>query len=288
MGLSRREARLLIARGKVWVGERVVRILSREVAPGSRVTVETESEGDAGASNPVASTRLEPRLLFMDQWIVVVDKPAGLLSETDRVGSPSLETEVPRLLAALGERKTDVRLVHRLDAGTSGVLILARTPAATAGLGKCFAATGAEKTYLAICVGKLDRPCTIDAPIGRRQGVKHAVDPHGKPSLTFVEPVKNTEEATLVRARPKTGRTHQIRVHLSHIGYPLFGDRLYGGPTYTRDAPVVAIPRPMLHAARLELPHPKSGERLTFSTPPPADFEALARLLGVWRDEPGP
>jgi 23S rRNA pseudouridine1911/1915/1917 synthase len=282
LGISRREARLLIARGRVSVNGRVVKILSRDVAAGSRVTVIGESAADRLPETGKPPALLDVRLLFLDAWIVVVDKPAGLLSETDRKSGPSLETEVPRLLATTGETKTEVRLVHRLDAGTSGVIILSRTPAVTAALGESFAKARAEKTYLALCVGRLSRPRTIDAPIGRRQGVKHGVDVHGKPAQTFVEPVVSTEVATLVRARPKTGRTHQIRVHLTHIQHPLWGDRLYGGPGYTRDEPVMAIARPMLHAARLVLPHPKSGERVVFEAPPPADFEALARRLGVW------
>ncbi len=276
-GVSRRQARLWIAQGLVRLDGRSVRILSRELRAGARV----ELRGGAASPAPHPEAR-EPVLLALDAQLVVVDKPAGLLSEHDRSGAPSLESLVPGLLARRGERRTDVRLVHRLDAGTTGVMVLARTPAATRALNAAFAAGQVHKTYLALCVGRLAEAVRVDAPIGRVAGARHGVVAGGKPARTVVEPIAVGERATLVRARPETGRTHQIRVHLAHLGHPLLGDRAYGGPGYSEGVPPQPIGRPMLHAQRLELVHPRTGESVSFSAAPAADLIALAEAYGVW------
>ncbi len=275
-GVSRREARLYIAQGLVRVGGKVVRIVSRPVRAGHELVINAAP----ASATPVAREPLA--LVHLDAWCVAVAKPAGLLSETDRAGSPSLETEVPALLKAQGERKTHVKLVHRLDAGTSGVIILARTPTATTELGRAFATGTARKTYLALCQGQIKEPRTVDGPIGRAQGTRHAVMAAGRPAVTHVVPMRWSDRASLVRAIPETGRTHQIRVHLSHVGHPILGDRLYGGAGYTDDTPPAPIPRPMLHAWSLLVPHPKTGAPLALATPPPDDFVREATRLGLW------
>lgn len=277
--VSRRVARLWIAQGRVQVNGRVVRIVSRPIDSGARIRVEPEPQASRGSEAGHAPVTV----LHLDAWMIAVAKPAGLLSESDRQGSPSLESEVPHLLARAGERKTRVFLAHRLDAGTSGVLVLARTPMAAKALGDTFAQGRAEKQYLALCAGALVEPQTVDAPIGRQAGVRHMIDASGRPALTHVVPLAHQGRASLVRALPKTGRTHQIRVHLASLGHPLLGDRLYGGPGYTDDEPPLPIGRPMLHAERLVLPHPKHGTPLELCTPPPDDFVGLASRLGLWR-----
>ena len=279
--VSRREARLFIAQGAAFVDGKEARIYSRDVRAGALFTLKLTMSVTAKAA---PALRQDPRILYCDRYLVVVDKPAGLLSERDRFGSPAVESVLPGILRRLGERHDEVRLVHRLDAGTSGVLVLARTPMAATVLGNAFASHLTKKSYLALCVGLLRRGRTIDAPIGRQQGTRHAVDLSGKPASTHVEPLATSDGTSLVLAEPKTGRTHQIRVHLSHIGHPLLGDRLYGGPGYTAETPPAPIARPMLHAARLWLPHPKTGEALVVRVPPPEDFEMLARSLSVWTD----
>jgi 23S rRNA pseudouridine1911/1915/1917 synthase len=278
-GVSRRQARLWIAQGRVRVRGRVLKIMSRGVGAGAHVTV----DANTGQAEATARVRPDPDLLHLDRWIVAVNKPAGLLSETGREAGPSLETEVPALLAKRGERGTRVQLVHRLDAGTSGVILLARRPRATRELNRAFAAGHVRKTYLALCAGVVTAQ-RIDAPLGRIHGVRQGVLPGGRPAVTEVETVTASERFSLVRARPETGRTHQIRVHLAHVGFPLLGDPLYGGLRYDESVPPEPIGRVMLHAARLELDHPETGNRLELSCEPPSDFVELARRLGVWPD----
>jgi RluA family pseudouridine synthase len=278
VGCSRRVARVLIGQGSVRVRGRVLKILSRAVRAGAHVSVQQRPE----SGRPDAP---DVEILHLDRWVVAVAKPAGLLSETDRQGSPSVETAVVRLLADRGERRTEVKLVHRLDAGTSGVLLLARTPMAARELGAVFARARARKEYLALVAGRLATPRNVREPIRRAAGVRHEVGEGGKQASTRFEPLRVGKKATLVRALPRTGRTHQIRVHLAHLGHPIVGDRLYGGPGYTDSQPPEPIPRPMLHAARLEVPHPKTGDPLVLAIEPPADFVTQAHRLGIWSAE---
>ncbi len=281
-GVSRRVARTLIATGQVRVDGRAIRIVSRELKAGAALEIDL---GQAASHEPAPS---EIGVLYADRYMIVVDKPAQLLSEHDRFGSPSLESRVPALLRERGERDERVWLVHRLDAGTSGVIVLARTPMAVAALNDAFRESRVEKRYLALVKGRLDESRVVDAPIGKAERTKHRVDAGGKPAQTHVEPLASVADATLVLATPRTGRTHQIRVHLAHLGHPLFGDRLYGGPVYTSETPPEVIVRPMLHALSLTVPHPKTGERRTFTTPPPADFRALAARFGLQDDALAP
>ncbi len=278
--VSRRIARTLIATGCVHVNKRVVRILTRPVRVGAQVHV---AQPEVEAPNPVPRAlegRPDVEILYIDRWLVVVNKPARLLSEADRFGSPSLESVVPGMLRARGER-SDVWLVHRLDAGTSGVLVMARSVQAARLVGESFREAVVRKRYLALCQGVLSKAQVVDAPLARQRGTKHGVDAAGKPARTAVEPLVPGPHATLVLARPTTGRTHQIRVHMMHLGHPLLGDRLYGGPGFTSGQPPQAIGRAMLHAQRLVLPHPKKGETLVFEAPPPDDFLDTARAFGI-------
>ena len=310
-GVSRRTARTWISAGRVSVGGKCVRILTRPIRGGSLVSIrqaptDRVAEGrpsrfdvgvqgsSAGVAARFSSVRGAPvhhsplDVIYADRYLVAVNKPAGLLSEHDRFGSPSLESLVPAELRRRGERDR-VWLVHRLDAGTSGVIVLARTPMAVKSLGEQFRDGASAKRYLALCRGRLEGEKLIDAPIARAQRTKHEVSPHGKPAATRVLGLATIgEAASLVRAEPLTGRTHQIRVHLAHLGFPLWGDGLYGGPTYTprgslaaADALADPIGRPMLHATRLVVTHPKSGERLVLGALPPRDFLALTERLGL-------
>jgi 23S rRNA pseudouridine1911/1915/1917 synthase len=272
--ISRRVARTWIAAGRVSVNGKQVRIQTRPVRAGAEVSIEPE------ATAAVVAPRLELEVLAIDRYLVAINKPAGLLSEHDRFGSPSLEELLPAMLRARGERDR-VWLVHRLDAGTSGVIVVARTPMAVKALSEQFHDGKARKQYLALCCGRLEGERLIEAPIGRALRTRHEVRADGKPAATRIVSLDANDTASLVRAEPRTGRTHQIRVHLAHLGHPLWGDRLYGGPAYTPGASAEPIARPMLHAARLALAHPKTGAPLVFEATPPVDFLALTVRLGL-------
>lgn len=280
--VSRRIARTYIATGRVTVNGKGVRILTRPVAAGATVALLSPEAHSAveSATKPRAPARhAEPGVLFLDKYLVGLFKPAGLLSEHDRFGSPSLESIVPKMLSARGEKQLQTWLVHRLDAGTSGVMVMTRTPMATAYISELFKNHTIQKEYWALVQGIVREAQDVDAPLGRDQGTRQRVDAAGKPAFTRVEPMSHFGNTTLVRCLPRTGRTHQIRVHMAHIGHPLLGDRLYGGPVYTPTNSVGDLPkvieRPMLHAYQLTLLHPKTHEKMVLKAEPPVDFLGL-------------
>ncbi len=300
--VSRRIARMWISGGRVQVNGKTMRILTRPLRAGSRVQITPPVEGAEVSSGRHKQPHSGPRaeasptmppsrdghvplqdhhILYLDQWMVAIHKPAGLLSESDRFGGPSIETMLPRLLSQRGEKKTALWLVHRLDAGTTGVMVLARTPLASTMLGQSFRESSARKTYYALCKGRFAEACDVDAPIARVQGTLHGVDPKGKPAQTRFEVMAQSDDASWVAAFPRTGRTHQIRVHLAHLGHPILGDRRYGGPGYTSDVPALPLTRPFLHAYALQIPHPKTHAPLRIEAPVPDDFKKLALRLGL-------
>jgi 23S rRNA pseudouridine1911/1915/1917 synthase len=271
-GISRGLARRALDAGGVFLEGRRCKMAGRIVRGGQRVVVNLEEGGrDAGVA-PAALDR--SRLLYADDAIVAVDKPAGVPAQ------PTLTTDrhtLPALVAALvgGE----VEVVHRLDRETSGVTVLARTRAAAAALAEAFRSGTPEKTYRALCARAPEpREGRIEAPLGkdpRRPGVRR-VDPAGDRAATRYRTLASGPLGAVVEARPETGRTHQIRVHLAHLGAPLLGDPRYGGP---RRAGATDVPRVMLHAARLELDHPATGARLVLEAPVPEDFAAVERAI---------
>ncbi|HSN14608.1 MAG TPA: RluA family pseudouridine synthase, partial [Anaeromyxobacteraceae bacterium] len=206
--------------------------------------------------------------------LAAVDKPAGVPAQatltTDRGTLPELVS------ALLG---SEAILVHRLDRETSGVTVFARTKGAAAALAEAFRSGAPEKTYLALCAKAPSPPeGRVAVALGKdpkRAGLR-LVDPRGEPAATRYRTLRDGPSAALVEARPETGRTHQIRVHLAHLGASLLGDPRYGGP---RRVGEVAIPRVMLHAARLKLLHPVTGAPLVFEAPLPEDFAQVEQAL---------
>lgn len=269
--VSRGLARRAIEQGGVFLDGRRCKVASKQVRAGYEITVNLEEGGRA----PAAGVALErSRLLFADEHLVAVDKPAGVPAQ------PTLTTDrgtLPLLVGALlGD---EVTLVHRLDRETSGVTVLARTRAAAAALSEAFRLGGPEKTYLALCARAPTPPeGRLEAAIGkdpRRAGLRQ-VSAGGDAAATRYRTLA-TGEAALVEARPETGRTHQLRVHLAHLGAPLLGDPRYGGP---RMVGAVSVPRVMLHARRLELTHPVTGAPMVLEAPVPEDLRAVASALG--------
>ncbi|MBR0675124.1 RluA family pseudouridine synthase [Roseomonas alkaliterrae] len=235
-------------------------------------------------------------VVFEDADLIVVDKPAGLVVHP-APGNPD-GTLVNALLAHAGEDLPGIGgekrpgIVHRLDKDTSGLMVAAKTERAHRALSEAFANRDLDRAYLALAWG-LPAPLAgeVSAPIGRHPGDRKrmaVVERGGKPATTRYAVERAWGGAVaLVRCRLLTGRTHQIRVHLAHIGHPLVGDPVYLRrtpaaarllPPAPRDA-LLAFPRQALHAATLGFRHPVTGESLAFESPPPADFAALVALL---------
>ena len=206
------------------------------------------------------------KIIYEDESILVVDKPAGLPVLPD-----GWEKDAPYLLSQLEEDFGNVFIVHRLDKITSGVMVFARVAEVHRALNMQFENHEAQKTYHALVEGrpKWDEK-VAKHPLRANVGHKHRTmvdDKNGKPSETRFRVIKRYEESALFEARPVTGRTHQIRVHAYALGHPLLGDLLYGA----QETP--GIPRPMLHAQTLSFIHPLTNERVKFTAPHPQDFE---------------
>lgn len=246
-----------------------------------------------------ASEDLEPEdipldILFEDEALVVINKPAALAVHPARAGMGG--TLANALLFHLKQvSKADTfrpGIVHRLDADTSGVIVCAKDESAHFKLAEQFEQRGVEKVYLAIVRGRLrDETGVIDKPIGRHPDhyEMQRVHPEGKPAVTEYEIAERFRKFTLLRLRPRTGRTHQLRVHLAAINHPIVSDRLYSNrPALTLSEILEQEPQPgeqpliarqALHAQKLSFDHPRTGQRLTFEAPLPEDFQrALAAL----------
>lgn len=269
--LSRRRARELIAAGEVGVDGRPVRIASRPVVAGARIEVALELPS---ASNP-------PRVLYEDADLLALDKPAGLpVQATAQRDGETLFNQARRHVAT-GEGY--VALHHRLDRGTSGVVLLAKSRRANPSLAAAFAEHRIEKRYrvLVAVLGEtppaswsvVDRLAKIAD--GGKLRVERVAD-GGQEAETSFRTLELLVGAAEIEAWPKTGRMHQIRVHLALSGLPVLGDRLYG----VAGIGEIVAPRPMLHAASVALDHPVTGRRLVIASPLPDDYERLRRVLG--------
>jgi 23S rRNA pseudouridine1911/1915/1917 synthase len=270
-GISRGQARRALEAGGVFVDGKRCKVASRGLHPGQRVEVNLE-EGGRTAAPPSPLER--SRLLFADEDLVAVDKPAGVPAQ------PTLTTDqgtLPALVSALVG--APVTLVHRLDRDTSGVTVFALSKRAAAALAEAFRTGGPEKTYLAL-TARPPRPPEgrLEAALGKdpaRPGLRR-VAPSGDPAATRYRTLAEGPGGALVEARPETGRTHQIRVHLAHLGAPLLGDARYGGPRRVGEREVARV---MLHAARLEIAHPVTGAPMSFAAPIPGDLREAAETL---------
>lgn len=212
------------------------------------------------------------RLVHVDEALAVVDKPAGLVVHpAPSHRGPTLVDELGDLLGG-GADPERPGIVHRLDKGTSGLLVVARDGEAHAALQAQVQRRDVERIYLALAGGRLDsRTGTIDAPIGRAARQRHRMAVSGAASRqarTHFTVLELLSRESYLEARLETGRTHQIRAHLAAIGHPLTGDETYGG------AARYGLGRQFLHAHRLAFDHPRGGERLSFESELPADLAA--------------
>jgi 23S rRNA pseudouridine1911/1915/1917 synthase len=240
-------------------------------------------------------------ILYEDQHVVAVNKPAGMVVHPARGHwSGTLASALqfhfgPTLSAAGGLSRPGI--VHRLDRDTSGVILVARTDQAHAQLAKQFAARTIEKEYFALVVGgpPHDRD-VIDCPIGFHPHVRERMairrhDAASRPAQTFYETLERFDGFAALRLLPKTGRTHQIRVHLDHLGCPVLCDRQYGGRSRITRGEVrrdpadteVLLERQALHARRLRFVHPATGEPLEIEAPLPPDIAVVLAELRQWR-----
>ena len=278
-GVSRSHAARLIDDGRVRVNGKTEQRSAR-LAVGDRIEIELSEEPTIQSPSP---EKIAVPVVYEDEWLLVVAKPAGLVVHP-APGHPS-GTLVNALLARTGRALPGERdrpgIVHRLDAGTSGLMIVALDETALERLQRMLADREVSRTYTTLVEGNPPPAATIDAPIGRspRHRKKMAVVAGGRDAVTELRRLETFSETALVEARPRTGRTHQIRVHLAGAGYPVVGDRVYG-----RDRKLAArlgLDRPFLHASGLSFRHPMTGEQVALEEPLPADLlEALGRARG--------
>ena len=280
LDISRNQAGNLIDEEKVLLGGEMVSTRSRKVNTGETLEVLRSSEKNLGG--PLPERNIEICVIYEDDDLLVVDKQAGL------VVHPGAGNETGTLVNGLLGRWPDLvnvgslsrpGIVHRLDRGTSGLLVVAKTQKAYDSLTAQFSDRSTGRRYLALVWGKLEAESgSVDAPIGRskKDRVRMAVISSGKTARTNYEVDQrwSDPELTLLKCKLETGRTHQIRVHLSAIGHPLVGDELYGG---LRDG--IELARPFLHAAFLEFSHPINGTRIAFESQLPDDLKQTLNSL---------
>ncbi len=283
--VSRSRAGMAIDAGVVRVNGTPVALRSRKVRTGEELVVEGLERESTDAPDGDGSVALS--VLHEDAEIVVVDKPAGLVVHPGAGNQDG--TLVNGLLARYPEMAgvgSGARpgIVHRLDLGTSGVLVVARTQRAHESLVAQLAERTVGRRYLALVWGRPQAPTgVVDAPIGRstRDRTRLAVVGSGRPARTHYELEETRDEpvTSLLQCQLETGRTHQIRVHLSAIGHPLVGDKIYGGDREGLPDGL-ALDRPFLHAFHLSFEHPSSRARLAFEAPLPVDLRDLLKRLG--------
>ena len=227
-----------------------------------------------------AAEEIPLNLLHEDQDLLVIDKPVGLVVHPGSGNwSGTLMNALLHHVPAL-EQLPRAGIVHRLDKDTSGLLVVAKTLAAQTSLVRQLQAREVSRRYLALARGLVARDGLVDAPLGRHPSRRThmAIVPGGREARTHYALRERFERATLLECRLETGRTHQIRVHMASIGHPLVGDKTYGrGPT--GDPRLDAFERQALHAWRLALCHPRTGEEMGWEAPLPADFSCLLESL---------
>ena len=272
-----------IEAGAVQVDGRLLRGRDK-VLGGERVLIEARLEAD----EQVVAEALPLDVVFKDRALLVINKPPGMVVHP---GAGNSGKTLQNALLAFDPKLAVVPragIVHRLDKDTSGLLVVARTPEVHTALVAALAEREVERHYIALCTGVMTAGGTVDEPIGRHrsQRTRMAVRSDGRPAVTHYRVLKRFRSHTMVRAELETGRTHQIRVHLAHIGYPVVGDPAYGG---RRRVPAGAgaelvdalagFKRQALHAARLKLAHPVTGREVEWEAPVPGDMGGLIEAM---------
>ena len=279
-GLSRRSAREAVRSGRVDVDGAACDEPGQDVPEGAKL--------EFHAHRPLrrhVKTRLV--VLYEDDDVLIVDKPAGLLSvPTEAREKDTLWSRALHYLQHRYGGRPHAGIVHRLDKDTSGALVFARNRAAHHALQDRFRTHAIDREYLALVEGVPAEGGTFDADLVREPGLRRTIarkGQEGRRAVTRYKTVERFGDAALVSIRPETGRTHQIRVHFSAGGHPILGDKVYGHP----GAGAKSAPRQMLHARRLGFPHPKTGENVRAESPLPDDFEKVLALLRAKKKRPG-
>jgi 23S rRNA pseudouridine1911/1915/1917 synthase len=287
---SRSSIQRAILAGEIKVNEKIVK-------PSYRLNAGEAVTGAIPESPPIEAVpeNIPLDILHEDAQIIVINKPAGMVTHpgsgvTSGTLANALVYHLTRTAQGLPKRGGVSRpgIVHRLDAGTSGLLVAAKTDRAHLSLAEQFESRSVRKFYTALVYGTMKEAAgEIDAPIGRdpRSRVKMAVTRDGRPALTLYRVREQFAEFALLDLEIKTGRTHQIRVHLAHIKHPVVADAAYdlGRANMIKNpkhrAAVAKLDRPFLHAARLQLAHPETGEAMEFRAPMPAELEGFLEIL---------
>jgi 23S rRNA pseudouridine1911/1915/1917 synthase len=285
--MSRTRIQALVEQGRVFV-DGVTKKTSQRVEPGATVVIQIPPPPVAGAQ----AEKIPLKILYEDDDIVAVNKPAGMIVH------PGAGREKGTLVAALLHRFGGIEglstigaplrpgIVHRLDKGTSGVVVIARTDTAHLNLSEQFRSRRVEKTYLALLHGKVKGESgRIELPVARdlrRRSRMTARRREGREARTDWRVRLRLDGFSLIEADLHTGRTHQIRVHFSALGSPVVGDTLYGAPRQERihSELLPALARNFLHAARIGFAHPRTGKPMEVHAPLPADLLAFLELLG--------
>jgi len=283
------------SRLKRWIDEGALRVdgqvpRPRDIVAGGELVVLDAPDEDAvaPAAEPIPLT-----IAWEDRDVIVVDKPAGLVVHPG-AGNPA-GTLQNALLAHDGKLAKLPRagIVHRLDKDTSGLLIVARNEAARMALSEALAARAIHREYQAVCVGVMTAGGKVDAPIDRHpvDRLRMTVRSSGREAVTHYRVIERYRRHTWVRVTLETGRTHQIRLHLSHAGYPLVGDPVYGrrlviprGATPELAETLRGFRRQALHAAKIGFPHPRTGRTVDVESKLPADLRRLIASLKRDRD----
>ena len=286
---SRSQLQRIIKDGAAAVAGRPARPNST-IKAGDLVTIEVP---DAAPATPAAQD-LDLPVVYQDADLIVVDKPAGMVvhpaaGHAEGTLVNALLFHADNLSGVGGEQRPGI--VHRLDRGTSGLMVVAKNDAAHRELARQFHDREVEKEYVALAWGEVHAGRRIDLPVGRDPVHREKMSTRARRSRTAVTRITAAREmrgVTLLHVAIATGRTHQIRVHLSAIGHPIVGDATYGGVRHRMPGALRAVERlerPFLHAARLAFTHPREGTRMEFTSPLPDDLQGILDEI-MEREEP--
>ena len=276
-GMPWKRVKALVSTGKIHVNARLVQKAGHRLKSGDEVALNMSAHRQGAVRHQV-------RVCHCDRELIVIDKPEGLASvpyADDEPENAMIAAQQQARRRKMGDR---VQIVHRLDKATSGVLVFALRTRATRGLKEQFREHSVERCYFTVAHGHVESQRIESQLVANRgDGLRGSTSVYGegKVAVTHVKAVEHLNGATLCEVRLETGRTHQIRIHLSELGHPIVGDTVYTRDAYRRGAPLIDSPRLLLHAATLGFTHPGTGQWMRFNSPLPGSYEAQLERLRV-------